>query len=72
MFAREGVMAGLARSARAASDSVCGERSSRSAPSAWAISKGVPGFWLGSSRRGVLSRVEFVQMRRPLLRQASC
>ncbi|EIM79602.1 uncharacterized protein STEHIDRAFT_163431 [Stereum hirsutum FP-91666 SS1] len=31
-----------------------------------------PGFWLGSSRRGVRSRIEFVQMRCPLLRQASC
>lgn len=28
-----------------------------------------PGFWLDSSRRGVWSRIEFIQMRRPLLRQ---
>lgn len=66
------VMARLKLGLRAASGSWCRERSSHSVPSAWVISKGVPGFWLSSSRHGVRSRIEFVQMRCPLLRQVSC
>lgn len=31
-----------------------------------------PGFWLSPSRCGVQSKVEFVQMRRPLLMQTLC